>query len=218
LSSTTEFEASDTRSTGILIDLFPQGLSCTLSDFGFPHGHAAPTSTCFKTLTIRSTESIFFFLRKILRVLKRGSDPRLSFNWFKNSGAAMNRFRKGIFVTFVISTGYAMRRLYWKHSRESNGVPCYAGREIDMETTTQQLKTIIITGLRIKDRTAGDLSDDQQLLGGDLEIDSIDILQLILEIERRFGIKLVDGELDESAWRNIGTLAAAVEAKVAAKK
>ena len=111
-----------------------------------------------------------------------------------------------------------MRRLYWRHSRELNGAPCYAGREIDMENITQQLKEIIIAGLRIKDRTAADLSDDQQLLGGDLEIDSIDILQLILEIERRFGIKLVDGELDESAWRNIGTLAAAVEAKVAAKK
>jgi acyl carrier protein len=54
-------------------------------------------------------------------------------------------------------------------------------------------------------------------LGGDLEIDSIDILQLILEIERRFGIKLVDGEFDESAWQSIATLTAAVEAKVAAK-
>jgi acyl carrier protein len=87
-----------------------------------------------------------------------------------------------------------------------------------MENTSQQLKEIIIAGLRIKDRTAADLSDDQQLLGGDLEIDSIDILQLILEIERRFGIKLVDGELDESDWRRIKTLAAAVEAKGAAKK
>ena len=87
-----------------------------------------------------------------------------------------------------------------------------------MENTSQQLKEIIIAGLRIKDRTAADLSDDQQLLGGDLEIDSIDILQLILEIERRFGIKLVDGELDESDWRSIKTLAAAVEAKVAARK
>ena len=48
-----------------------------------------------------------------------------------------------------------------------------------MENTSQQLKEIIIAGLRIKDRTAADLSDDQQLLGGDLEIDSIDILQLI---------------------------------------
>jgi len=111
-----------------------------------------------------------------------------------------------------------MRRFCWKNSGQFNGAPCYAGREIDMETTAQQLKTIIIAGLRIKDRTAADLSDDQQLLGGDLEIDSIDILQLILEIERRFGIKLVDGEFDDSAWRSIGTLAAAVEAKVAAKK
>jgi acyl carrier protein len=86
-----------------------------------------------------------------------------------------------------------------------------------MENISQQLKEIIIAGLRIKDRTADDLSDDQQLLGGDLEIDSIDILQLILEIERHFGIKLVDGEFDESAWQSIGTLAATVEAKVAAK-
>ena len=86
-----------------------------------------------------------------------------------------------------------------------------------MENISQQLKQIIVAGLRIKDRTAEDLSDDQQLLGGDLEIDSIDILQLILEIERRFGIKLVDGEFDESAWQSIATLTAAVEAKVAAK-
>ena len=87
-----------------------------------------------------------------------------------------------------------------------------------MENTAQQLKEIIISGLRIKDKTPEDLSDDQQLLEGDLEIDSIDILQLILEIERRFGIKLVEGEFDENAWQSIRTLAATVEAKVAAKK
>lgn len=87
-----------------------------------------------------------------------------------------------------------------------------------METISRQLKEILITGLRIKDRTADDLSDDQQLLGGDLEIDSIDILQLILEIERRFGIKLVEGEFDESAWQSIGTLTATVQARLNAAK
>ena len=87
-----------------------------------------------------------------------------------------------------------------------------------MENTSQQLKEIVISGLRIKDKTPEDLSDDQQLLEGDLEIDSIDILQHILEIERRFGIKLVEGEFDENAWQSIRTLAATVEAKVAAKK
>jgi acyl carrier protein len=87
-----------------------------------------------------------------------------------------------------------------------------------METTSRQLKEVLIAGLRIKDRTADDLSDDQLLLEGDLEIDSIDILQLILEIERRFGIKLVEGEFDESAWQTIATLTAAVEARIAGVK
>jgi acyl carrier protein len=86
-----------------------------------------------------------------------------------------------------------------------------------MENISHQLKEIIIAGLRIKDKTPEDLSDDQQLLGGDLEIDSIDILQLILEIERRFRIKLVDSKFDESAWQSVATLTAIVEAKVAAR-
>jgi len=86
-----------------------------------------------------------------------------------------------------------------------------------MDNIKQQLKAIIIQGLRITDRTPESLQDDQALLNGDLEIDSIDILQLILEIERHFGIKLVDGDFDETAWHSINTLAAIVEAKLAAK-
>ena len=86
-----------------------------------------------------------------------------------------------------------------------------------MENTKQQLKAIIIQGLRITDRGPESLKDDEPLLGGDLGIDSIDILQLILEIERHFGIKLVDGEFDKSSWESIDTLAATVEAKVTAK-
>jgi acyl carrier protein len=86
-----------------------------------------------------------------------------------------------------------------------------------MESTAQQLKQIVISGLRIKDRTAADLPDDQALLDGDIELDSIDVLQLILEIERHFGIKLVEGEFDRNAWRTIATLAAAVDEKIAEK-
>jgi len=86
-----------------------------------------------------------------------------------------------------------------------------------MENIQQQLKVIIIQGLRIKDRAPESLQDDQRLLDGDLEIDSIDILQLILEIERHFGIKLVDGDFDQAAWESINTLAATVEEKLAAK-
>lgn len=87
-----------------------------------------------------------------------------------------------------------------------------------MESTAQQLKQIVISGLRIKDRTAANLPDDQALLDGDIDLDSIDVLQLILEIERHFGIKLVEGEFDRNAWRTIATLAAAVDEKIAAQR
>ncbi len=87
-----------------------------------------------------------------------------------------------------------------------------------MASIKEQLKPIILKSLRITDLTPEDLGDDQPLLGGDLEIDSIDILQLILEIERHFGIKLVDAKFDEKAWESIDVLAATIESKMAAAK
>jgi acyl carrier protein len=90
-------------------------------------------------------------------------------------------------------------------------------KKVIMENIKQQLKLITIQGLRITDRGPESLRDDAPLLGGDLGIDSIDILQLILEIERHFGIKLVDGEFDQAAWASINSLAATVEAKLTAK-
>ena len=86
-----------------------------------------------------------------------------------------------------------------------------------MQNVKEQLKPLIISSLRIKDMSPEDLRDDQPLLGGDLEIDSIDILQLILEIERHFQIKLVDGEFDEGPWASIDALSKTIESKIAAK-
>jgi acyl carrier protein len=86
-----------------------------------------------------------------------------------------------------------------------------------MSDVKEQLKPLILSSLRITDLTPEDLHDDQPLLGGELEIDSIDILQLILEIERHFSIKLVDGEFDQSAWRSIDTLSATIESRIAKK-
>jgi len=87
-----------------------------------------------------------------------------------------------------------------------------------MASVKEQLKPIIVKSLKLTDLTAEDLGDDLPLRGGDLEIDSIDILQLILEIERHFGIKLVDAKFDEKAWASINALAATIESKIAATR
>jgi acyl carrier protein len=85
----------------------------------------------------------------------------------------------------------------------------------DMPTVKEQLKPIILSSLRITDLTPEDLRDDQSLLGGELEIDSIDILQLVLEIERHFGIKLVQGNFNQKHLESVNSLAAIIESKMA---
>jgi acyl carrier protein len=83
-----------------------------------------------------------------------------------------------------------------------------------MESIKSQLKPLILSSLRLTDLSPQDLRDDQPLLGGDLEIDSIDVLQLILAIEKQFGIKLVSGRFDREAWESIDTLAASIQARL----
>jgi acyl carrier protein len=85
-----------------------------------------------------------------------------------------------------------------------------------MPTVKEQLKPIILRSLRITDMTPEDLRDDQPLLGGELEIDSVDILQLVLEIERHFSIKLVEANFDQKHFESLNTLASIIESKVAA--
>ena len=85
----------------------------------------------------------------------------------------------------------------------------------NMASIKEQLKSIIFSSLRITDMSPQDLRDDQLLLGGELEIDSIDILQLVLEIERHFGIKLVQANFDQKSLESVNALAAIIESKVA---
>ena len=84
-----------------------------------------------------------------------------------------------------------------------------------MANVKEQLRPIILKSLRITDLAPEDLRDDQPLLGGELEIDSIDVLQLVLEVERHFGIKLVQGDFNQKYLESINTLAAIIESKVA---
>src|SRR6202453_2696226 len=83
-----------------------------------------------------------------------------------------------------------------------------------MASVKGQLKPIILKSLRSTDLTPEDLRDDQPLLGGELEIDSIDILQLVLEIERHFGIKLVHANFDQKHLESVNVLAAIIGQKI----
>lgn len=59
-----------------------------------------------------------------------------------------------------------------------------------MEELKQQLKQQIIAALNLEDLTPADIDDAAPLFGEGLGLDSIDALELILLMERQYGIKL----------------------------
>ena len=57
-------------------------------------------------------------------------------------------------------------------------------------------------------------TDEQTNLIADLGLDSVSILQLILEIERKFGISIKDHELDSRTFSMMGNLVSIIERKI----
>jgi len=58
-----------------------------------------------------------------------------------------------------------------------------------MEELIEQLKQQIIDTLNLEDLTPADIDADAPLFGEGLGLDSIDVLELIVLLERQYGIK-----------------------------
>ena len=70
-----------------------------------------------------------------------------------------------------------------------------------------ELKIKIIDTLNFEDVTSDDIGEDDHLVGGELGIDSIDILELVMMIDKDYGIKIDNKELGEKVFVNLTTLA-----------
>jgi acyl carrier protein len=55
------------------------------------------------------------------------------------------------------------------------------------------------------------IAPDTPLIGGDFDLDSLDVLLLVTSIEKEFGIKIADGAIGREAFRDVATLAGFVE-------
>jgi acyl carrier protein len=77
-----------------------------------------------------------------------------------------------------------------------------------------ELKTLIITRLKLE-KTAAEIDDDAPLFGEGLGLDSIDALELVVGIERQFGIRIADAEMGRKAFASVNALAAFVREKQA---
>jgi len=76
-----------------------------------------------------------------------------------------------------------------------------------VEETIKDLKGKIIATLGLLDVTPEDIKDDDPLVGGETGIDSIDVLELVMMIEKDYGVKIDSKELGAKVFASVRTLA-----------
>jgi len=76
-----------------------------------------------------------------------------------------------------------------------------------------RLKQLIVTTLKLEDVSPADLPDDEPLIGSGLNLDSIDALELVVTLEKEFGIKITSSEESRQALASIAHLAEYIRAR-----
>lgn len=82
-----------------------------------------------------------------------------------------------------------------------------------MDNLREKLKVEIVELLNLEDVDPQSLSNDEQLFGSGLGLDSIDALELIVLLERNYGIKIEDPEEGKKVFQTIDTIAEFIESK-----
>jgi acyl carrier protein len=78
---------------------------------------------------------------------------------------------------------------------------------ISPESLKTEIKQAIVRSLRLP-ITVADIGDDMPLFGEGLGLDSIDVLELVLELERSFGVSIGDEQTGIEVLKTVDTIAA----------
>ncbi|MCB7480234.1 phosphopantetheine-binding protein [Christiangramia sediminis] len=74
-----------------------------------------------------------------------------------------------------------------------------------------ELKKSIIEQLNLEDMEVSEIENDEHLFGDGLGLDSIDALELIVLLEKDYGIKLSDPNQGKEIFNSINTMADFIE-------
>ncbi|MBB4117981.1 MAG: phosphopantetheine-binding protein [Mesonia hippocampi] len=80
-----------------------------------------------------------------------------------------------------------------------------------MDNLKLELKTKIIETLNLEDLSVEEIADNDPLFGDGLGLDSIDALELIVLMDKDYGIKLTDPKEGKSIFQSIQTMATYIE-------
>lgn len=76
-----------------------------------------------------------------------------------------------------------------------------------MAVTSNEFKQFLINGLKLEDISADDINDGDALFGDEgLGLDSVDSIELVLIIEKEYGIKISNSEQYQEIFKSVNSL------------
>jgi len=81
----------------------------------------------------------------------------------------------------------------------------------EADKLTQQIKTLMVENLMLQ-VPAAEIADTQPLFGpGSLGLDSVDALQLVVALDKHFGLKIPDPAAARQILQNVQTIVKAIQ-------
>lgn len=83
----------------------------------------------------------------------------------------------------------------------------------EVQSTPSRIKRLIVHSLNLDGMRPEMIEDHAPLFGEGLGLDSVDALELVVALEKEFGIKIKSQELGREVFSSVASLARFVEAR-----
>src|SRR3954466_12242878 len=97
----------------------------------------------------------------------------------------------------------------WTEARRTSEV-C---RMSEVATTSDRIKRLIVESLNLEGMRPEMIEDEAPLFGEGLGLDSVDALELVVALEKEFGIKIKSQEIGREVFSSVSTLSEFIEGR-----
>lgn len=80
-------------------------------------------------------------------------------------------------------------------------------RESELSEIRQKLKVLLIDNLNLQDVSVEQIQDDAPLFGGNIGLDSLDAVEIVVILQRHFGVEIKDMDVGRRVFQSVNSLA-----------
>ncbi len=80
-------------------------------------------------------------------------------------------------------------------------------REQELVDIRQKLKNLLIENLNLQDISVEQIQDDAPLFGSNMGLDSLDAVEIVVILQRHFGVEIKDMDVGRRVFQSVNSLA-----------